>query len=199
MHMQTSFVYSNIHVYRLVMNLLYKGAYRRRFLNIIQLLNPGTRSVFELCFGDTVIATWCRAHGIQWTGADFNQYLCSRARNLGFEAIQGDVLSMELPPADVYIIAGALYHFHEDLSQLFDSILRGTNHVILSEPVQNLSSEPGLIGWWARRSANPGTGHATFRYDKQSLLAAIQDQQNRKGFDLRLVSSDRDLLLEIRR
>jgi len=197
--MKTSFVYSNIHVYRFVMNLLYKGAYRQRFANILQMVNPGTRSICELCFGDTIVAAWCRSHGVRWTGIDFNQHLCERAQKLGFNAIQGDILSRELPRADLYVMAGSLYHFHKDLPSLFDSILGSTDRVFLSEPVRNLSGEPGLIGWWARRSANPGTGHAPFRYDERSLLAAIKQQQERKGFNFRVVSSDRDLLLEIQR
>lgn len=195
--MKTSLIYSNIHVYRFVMNLLYKGAYRERFTNIIELVHPETRSLCELCFGDTFIAEWCRSKGIQWTGIDINHRLCDRARKLGFNALQGDISSLELPEADVYVMAGALYHFHRDLSSLFNSILHRTNRFILLEPVRNLSSEPGVIGWWARRSANPGTGHAAFRYDKQSLLAAVHEQQRRIGFELRLVSCDRDLLLDI--
>jgi hypothetical protein len=63
--------------------------------------------------------------------------------------------------------------------------------------VRNLSSEPGVIGWWARRSANPGGGHATFRYDERSLLDALQRQQGRHRFALRIVSVGRDMLVAI--
>jgi hypothetical protein len=101
--------------------------------------------------------------------------------------------------ADVFIMAGSLYHFHDRLSPLFDLILSHTGCFILSEPIHNLSSQQGLIGWWAKRSANPGSGRAPFRYNEQSLLEALQEQQKRKGFKFRVVSSDRDMLIEINR
>jgi len=181
------------------MNVLYSGQYVQRFKKIVSLLGPEISSVCELCFGDTFVAHWCRSRDIQWTGIDLNQGLCRRAAKLGFRVIEGDVLSLNLPTADVFVMAGSLYHFHTNLSPFMDSILSRTSRLILSEPVKNLSSAPGLIGWWAKRSANPGTGHASFRYNKESLLAAIAEQQERKGFHYRVVSSDRDLLLEIQR
>lgn len=197
--MKASLVYSNIHIYRFAMNLLYRGAYRQRFTNILKLVPPETRSLCELCFGDTIIAEWCRAQGVRWTGIDINEGLIQRARKLGFDAFHGDVLSIDLPNADVFVMAGSLYHFHADLPTLMHSILSRTNRFILSEPVRNLSSESGLMGWWARRSADPGTGPAAFRYDKRTLLAALQQQQKLNDFEMTLVLSDRDCLLEIRR
>src|SRR6186997_1587632 len=110
--MEPSLVYSHIYVYRAVMNLLYKGRYRARFEDITGLLENGTRSVCDLCFGDTVIAEWCRSRGIEWTGVDLNPHFCSRARRKGFRVLEGDLLTLDLPAADVFVMAGSLYHFH---------------------------------------------------------------------------------------
>lgn len=195
--MERSLVYSHIYVYRVFMNLLYKGRYSQRFLNILKLIGNEVHSVCEPCFGDTAIAEWCTARGIQWTGIDCNHHFCQRARKHGFNAIESDLFALEMSDADLFIMAGSLYQFHDRLSLLFDLILSHTGRFILSEPIRNLSSRQGLIGWWAKRSANPGSGHAPFRYNEQSLLDALQGQKRRKGFNFRVVSSNRDMLIEI--
>lgn len=193
--MTTSLIYSHIHVYRSAMNLLYRGRYRRRFRDVIDLIGTDTGSVCDLCFGDTMIADWCRAHLIRWTGVDLNPYFCARARRRGHHVIVGDLFSVGLPSADVFVMAGSLYHFHDRLSGLFDLVWRRTRRLILSEPVRNLSSQRGVIGWWARRSADPGDGHRTFRYGEHTLLEALGQQQARHGFTFQVVSVGRDMLV----
>ncbi len=197
--MSTSLVYSQIHIYRAVMNLLYRGGYRRRFADVIEQFDARTSSVCDLCFADTIVADWCRGRGMAWTGVDLNPYFCNRARARGYTVLCDDLFSADLPDADVYIMAGSLYHFHDRLSELFDIIWRHTTRFILSEPVRNLSAQPGLIGWWARRSANPGDRHAAFRYDDKTLLQAIQRQQARHPMTIRVVSVGRDLLMVLDR
>ena len=195
--MKRSLIYKHIYIYRFVMNLIYVGRYRDRFMNIINLIGPDVRSLCDLCFGDTIIAERCRSRGIHWTGIDLNHHFCRRARKQGFNAIGGDLFSLEHTNADVYIMAGSLYHFHTKISSLFDLILSHTNRFILSEPIQNLSSMDGMFGWWAKHTANPGSGNTLFRYNKQTLLETLRNEQKRKGFEFRVVSINRDILVEI--
>jgi len=195
--MARSLVYANIHMYRLVMNALYSGGYRKRFLPICDLLAEDVRSVCDLCFGDTVIASWCRDSGIRWVGFDINADFCERARRLGFDAQEGNILEVDLPPADAYVMAGSLYHFHDQLSEVFDRVFDHTRHFVLSEPVQNMSARGGLLGRIGRRSADPGAGDSSFRFDEDSLLAALGEQARRKGFDSRVVSTDRDMVVDM--
>ncbi len=197
--MQRSPIYSHIWVYRGAMNLLYRGEYRRRFEDVTRLLGGGTRSVCELCFGDTVVAEWCRANGIRWTGVDINHGFCRRAWRRGLNAIEGDVLAVDLSHADVFLMAGSLYHFPARLSELFDAIFRHTDRFILSEPVRNMSAHEGLVGWCAKRAGSAGTGDGGFRFDPSSLAEALGQQQRRKGLELRVVSVDRDMLVEMTR
>lgn len=197
--MSTSVVYSNIHVYRLVMNALYGGKYRQRFRDVIAVLGPDVRSVCDLCFGDTVVADWCRDHGIAWTGVDLNPVFCATAVQRGHHALQGSLFAVDLPAADVYIMSGSLYHFHDRLPELFDRIWAKTTRLVVSEPVRNLSSQPGLIGWWARRSANAGDGHAEFRFTEATLLDALRREQERHPLHYRVVSVARDALIDVRR
>jgi len=190
-------IYSHIWYYRAVMNLLYMGTYRQRFLDIIGLMGRDVGSVCDLCFGDTVIAEWCHSQGIRWTGIDINPGFCRRARRLGFEVIEGDVLAVELREADVFVMAGSLYHFHSRLSALFDAIFRHTRRFILSEPIRNVSCRGGVLGWGARRAANAGSGQAAFRYSQRTLLEALEEQRRLKAFTLRVVSVDRDMVVEM--
>ena len=181
------------------MNVLYAGAYRRRFRDVCSLIEQEARSVCELCFGDTLVAEWCRSRGIKWTGVDLNPRFCARARAQGFDVIEGDLLALSPPRADVFIMVGSLYHFHERLSELFDLVWSRTGTVVLSEPVRNLSSQPGPIGWWARRSANPGNREAGFRYTEDSLREALDAQRKRHTFDIRPISVQRDMLMLLHR
>jgi hypothetical protein len=196
--MTTSLVYSHIHLYRFAMNVLYLGGYRRRFRDVIALIGDA-RSVCDLCFGDTIVARWCRDHDRQWTGVDINPHFCARARSEGFHVIEGDLFSLDVPLAEVYVMAGSLYHFHDRLPRFFDLVFRHTDRLILSEPVRNLSSLPGPLGSLARRGANPGNRPAPFRYDERSLLDALRQEETRLGLSSRVISKGRDLLVEIRR
>jgi hypothetical protein len=196
---RTSLVYSNMLAYRLVMNVLYSGGYRTRFDRILARVPADTHSVCDLCFADTYIAEWCRARGISWIGIDINRGFCERAARQGFRAVQADLLTAELPQADVYLMAGSLYHFHDSLPQLLERILKRSRLFILSEPIRNLSSKGGLLGWLARHATNPGTRPQEFRFDSASLLGALHREQERLGFNLAVVSQARDLLVEIAR
>ena len=110
-----SFTYTNIQVYRLVMNVLYAGRYRRRFDELTALIGTDVQSVCDLCFADTVIADWCRAREIVWTGVDLNPSFCAAAERRGHRAIIGSVLTSDLPTADLFIVAGSLHLFHDRL------------------------------------------------------------------------------------
>lgn len=191
----TSLIYSDIRLYRSAMQMLYSGRYRKRFDDIVAMIPSSARSVCDLCFGDTVIADWCRARDIEWTGVDLNASFCARARKLGHRVIEGDLMAVDLPSADVFVMAGSLYHFHDRLAELSDRVWQQTGRFVVSEPVRNLSAGSGPVGWWARRSANPGHAHATFRYNEATLVEALQQQQIRLDLTMRVVSVDRDMLL----
>ncbi len=196
--MQRSLIYSHIALYRGAMNLLYAGGYRARFRRLVEVLGPDVTSVCEPCFGDTWIAEWCRTRDIRWTGIDLNPGFCRRARRLGFEAIESDLLESPLPRADAYVMAGSLYHFHERAPEVLLRIFAHTNRFVLSEPIRNLSAGSGPLGCLARRATNPGSGPAAFRYDEPRLLAMLEAQRAH-GIGHRVVARDRDLLLEISR
>ena len=174
---QFSFIYQHIFIYRIVMNILYFGQYRKRFDHIIKNLkglNPNAR-VLELCFGDIYIAEWCKRMNFSWQGIDLNRKFVQFAKGLGHSAQQGDLIIMnELPSADVCIMAGSFYHFHPaNTFAVLKKMLDAANHVIISEPIENLSSKSGLIGFLAKRAAGVSKRNEEFRFDLTSLLSVL--------------------------
>lgn len=193
--MSRSLIYSDIRIYRLLMNVLYGGRYERRFEPVVRLIGKQTRSVCELCFGDTRIAEHCRARNIEWTGLDMNPVFCRTARENGFRVVEGDLFAQDLPTADVYVMSGSLYHFHDRLEELVDRIFDRTERWILSEPIRSVSQRGDLLGRIARRSADPGDGIAAFRYDEHTLRSALE------ALGLRVTehARNRDIVVEVRR
>jgi hypothetical protein len=160
------------------MNLLYLGKYKKRFTPVIDYLKnmgPGLR-VLELCFGDTYIAEYCSGRGYHWIGLDINEQFIKQAQRRGLEAHYTDLSSVtSLPKADVCIIMGSLYHFHPRADTLLRKIFAASDILIVSEPVSNLSSSTGVIGFLARRGANAGKGHESFRYNEATFTAFIEE------------------------
>lgn len=170
---KTAFIYKNIRIYRLCMNLLYRGGYYKRFSLVNKLIKG--QKVTELCFGDLVTASYCRKKGIEWKGYDINPEFVRNAKEKLFNAELADILLLEkFPVSDTVIISGSLYHFHNKLSELISKMLYSAPFVIISEPVINLSSAKGIIGKLAGSSADVnGTGHS-FRYTRRSLIYALE-------------------------
>lgn len=196
-----SLIYRHIVLYRLLMNLLYLGKYKRRFASVIahlKTLPPGSR-ILELCFGDIYIADFCRKAGYKWTGLDINEHFIFRARKLGFDARHADLSSpVRLPQADVCVMMGSLYHFHSKAEAIVATMFAAAPTVIISEPIYNLSSKAGLIGLLAKRSANTGEGDASFRYTRETLLHLIDRCRARlKAEAIFTQDQGKDLILKL--
>jgi len=192
--MYQSLIYRNIFIYRLLMNLIYLGKYKRRFERINNLIGYKTKSVIELCFGDTYIAEYCKKKGIHWTGYDLNENFVEHAQKSGFNAFQKNISTTdEFLKCDTYIIIGSLYQFKDRGSDLIRQMIGSAKQVIISEPVKNLSAAKGVIGYIARKSANAGNGHEEFRYTEQSFI----EMMDKLNVPYRIISSDKDILIEI--
>jgi len=159
------------------MNVLYLGGYSARFKDVISCAefdSNNDEKILELCFGDIYIARWAQRAGIKYTGIDVNEVFVRYASAQGIDARLEDLHRMsKLPDASVTVMLGSLYHFHDDLKGFIDRVMASAHRFIISEPVTNLSSNKGLIGWIARRSAKAGHGHESFRYDEPVLIDAL--------------------------
>lgn len=181
------------------MSLLYKGNYYKRFEPIIKQITG--KKVTEICFGDTLIADYCKKHKLDWIGIDTNAVFVENAVKKGFKAELADVeKTVEFPKADTCIIAGSLYHFHENMESLFTKMLACAPLVIISEPVINLSNNKGIIGKLAKASANVNGKKQTFRFTEKTLLEALNNLSKKLNFKYSVVDKiDKDLIIVIKK
>ncbi len=196
--MKASIVYRNIYFYRFVMNILYSMKYKNRFMEIIALLKEDEISILELCFGDTIIAQECKKRNISWIGFDINEYFVKNTKTQGFNAILADIISLpSFPKADVCIICGSLYHFVNDMDSLLCKMLNSSSKIIISEPIENLSTKKGFIGKISHILTNAGKGEENFRFDKTSIIETLNKYSQLHHFTYTTISIKRDILIEI--
>ena len=202
MSSETSIIYKNIFFYRFLMNVIYVGNYKNRFLKITEVIEQeAPKSVLELCFGDTIIAEYCQRKNILWQGIDINENFVKGAQKKGFDSVCKDILLLDsFVKNDLCIISGSLYHFNpEQRLKLFQKMFSSSQKVLISEPISNLSDQKGLIGFIARRAANAGKGDEHFRYNEQSLKATLDELSKHFNFTYKIVGyikKDMILLLE---
>jgi hypothetical protein len=194
-------IYRHINIYRAVMNALYLGQYKKRFIPVIDQIRSlhDNAKVLELCFGDTYIAAHCKKAGVHWIGFDLNARFVRYAQKAGFDARQADLASaFELPGADVCIMMGSLYHFHGHTEHILRKMLNAAPTVILSEPVKNLSSGKGFLGALAKRSANAGKGDERFRYNAESFLAELEHHRKILKYQIHTpIDFGKDLIVKL--
>lgn len=184
-----SFIYRHIYIYRFIMNILYLGRYKQRFKPIIEEVKklPKDSTVLELCFADTWIAEYCRNAGYSWKGIDINEHFVKKALNAGFDARLGDLAALEsFQKSDLCIMVGSLYHFHPNTEALLSKMFQSANSIIISEPISNLSAAGGIVGYFAKKSADAGKGHEEFRYTESTLLALLNSYCEK--FNCKIVS-----------
>jgi hypothetical protein len=196
---KTSVIYSSIFNYRLMMQLLYKGHYYKRFERIQPLIKGNT--VTELCFADTVIATYCKKNNIRWTGIDLQAAFVNNALKKGFNAQLQDIQSLTtFEKADTLIVAGSLYHFQNDLENLFKKMLAAAPRIIISEPIINLSNRNGIIGKLAKASANVKGKKQAFRFTELTLKNALTVWSKQLNFKYEVVEQfNKDLIIVIQK
>ena len=195
-----SLIYRNIWLYRAMMNVLYSSGYKKRFEKVIRVIEDWKpKSLLELCFGDVIIAGYCKLNNIKWTGIDCNQTFVKHAISKNLDAKEANLLTLpEFPKADVCVIMGSLYHFQSDIHSLLSKMLKATDRIVISEPVKNLSDRKNIVGRIARRSANAGSGNEYFRYDESRLIKVIEEESKKLKFNFKVIDSyKKDLIITI--
>lgn len=167
------------------MSLLYAGNYYKRFDEISKLIKG--EKVVELCFGDTVIADFCKKNNIAWTGYDINPAFVKNAVQKGFDAHLADINKLDnFASCDICIIVGSLYHFHSDPKKLIRKMLLISNEIIISEPIINLSDRKGIIGKLAKASADVNGKAQAFRFTENSLLDLLENLSKELEFNYKI-------------
>ena len=183
------------------MNLLYLGKYRSRFTQVIEQIKnlPPNSKILELCFGDTYIAAYSKNAGYKWNGIDLNKHFVKQAQKMGYDADYKDLVSLEaLPKADACVMVGSFYHFQSDAFSILKKMFSASGLVVISEPVSNLSSKGGLVGFIAKRAANAGNGNEEFRYNEKSFLSMLKENSAPLSYTISSVKRfDKDLIVKL--
>jgi len=180
------------------MNILYRGGYQARWMAVARLIRDSERTVLELCFGDVMIAEYCRRSGRAWTGFDLSDEFVAHAAARGFDARQQDLQTIDvLPDCDVCVMMGSLYHFAPHLKALFQKIRRSSGRLILSEPVRNWTQSGGVLGFLAKKLTRAGKREEVFRFSEASLVRALESLRPEVRFDYRVASVARDMIVEV--
>ena len=196
--MSRSIIYRNLWLYRLVMNLLYRGRYEERFRQMCLLIRETEGTVLELCFGDVSVAAYCRQKGKRWIGLDASEEFVAYAAARGFDARKANLLRIDaLPTCDVCIMMGSLYHFKAHLSEFLPRIKGASSRLLLSEPVRNWTHAQGLLKGLAKVLTRTDEQAETFRFTEASLKQTLDELRSVVGFNYRVVSVARDMIVEV--
>jgi hypothetical protein len=196
--MSFSIIYRSIVLYRLIMGLLYRGRYRARFGPVTDLIRESDQCVLELCFGDVVVAETCRRLGVNWVGLDVSPAFVQHALRSGYDARQADLLrGAPLPTCDLCVMMGSLYHFESCLSELFTRIKRVSKRLVISEPIQNWTSGRGIRRCLAIALTRASNRTQAFRFTETTLLQTLDRLSREVGFEYRVVSMSRDMVVEV--
>ena len=182
------------------MNILYSGKYKNRFTDVISLIEKnGSKSVVELCFGDIYIARYCKANDIKWIGYDISEYFVLTAKKNGFNAIKKDILKLNVyDPADTCVMVGSLYHFHDQVELLLSALLKNYKHIIISEPIKNLTNSNSFFKFISNKLTNAGKGTEAFRYNENTFIKEFNSFSKKLNFKYNVIKKNRDILIEIK-
>ena len=181
--MPPGLIYRHICIYRFAMNLLYGFDYKKRFRLIFPFIKG--LSVNELCFGDLYIAHYCKKNNIKWIGYDINKKFIERAINKNFDAVFCNLSEQQtLPKSDTCIILGSLYHFNQNLEQIYELMFSSSKRIIISEPIKNISAKNNLLGRIASTVSDTGNGAETFRYDEPRLIKSFEKPAKKYNFTI---------------
>jgi hypothetical protein len=196
--MSSSIIYRSIVIYRLVMELLYRGRYRARFSPVIELISETDHRVLELCFGDIIVAEACRKKGVGWIGLDVSPAFVAHAVERGYDAKKADLLTSDpLPPCDLCVVMGSLYHFESCLGELFTRIKQSSRRFVFSEPILNWTSGGGIQRFLALALTHAGNRTQPFRFTQTTLIQTLDRLSREVGFEYRVVSVSRDMVVEV--
>jgi hypothetical protein len=192
----TSPVYWHPFIYGVFMRLLYGRGFSDRYHAVAARI-PINASLLELCAGDCLLYTrFLVQKKISYTACDINPIFINAARKKGISAIRLDVLNETLPNADIVLMQASLYQFIPHQKAIVDKMLEAARkRVIIVEPVKNLSdSQNPMIAFLARRSANPGTGNKTTRFNAETFSVFLKDNYPSLIIEKALIASGREML-----
>lgn len=199
--MNLSFVYKNSFIYSIIIKILYGKNYKSRFLEVAKEIDEDS-SVLDVCSGDCALYDIGLKpfKNVKYKGLEINQTFINNAAKRGLEVTYSNILVDKIPEADFVVLQGSLYQFHPDCELVLKTLMNSARKkLIVSEPVQNLSSSSvGFISKLSKKSANPGDGHKTFRFNERTLIELVKKTFPSNQISYRLIPGKRDLIITIK-
>jgi glycosyltransferase involved in cell wall biosynthesis len=185
-------IYWNSTAFDLVMKALYGDALDSTYGAVAAAIPDGA-SVVDVCAGTgRLYLDHLRARGCDYLGLDFNSDFVLAARGRGVNMRFHNVLTDPIPAGDYVTMVSSLYHFRAHVGELIERMKQSARRgVVISEPVQNLSAQPSLLGGALGMLTNPGVGEYRARFD----LSALQELADQHGAVLQHASGDRNAIL----
>lgn len=161
-------------MYQTAMRLLYGRHFRERYAALDAEIPDGAE-VVDVCAGDCYLyLNYLRRKSVRYLGLDLSPRLVGWAIRHQVNARVFDVWEDDIPTADVVVMQASLYQFVPETRRVIERLLAASrDRVIISEPVQNLSSSRyRLLSAMSRYLTSPvASGHvyAGRRFDRASL------------------------------
>lgn len=173
-------LYQNAMLYEAVMAGLYgRTAYLERFQAVAKFIESGNR-VLDVCAGPCRLAGYVKKKGATYTAYDLSPFFVERGIRRGIDIQLRDIASTAIPSGafDVVVLQSSLYQFIPEEQRLLSKLLHATPRLILTEPVQNVSSS--AMPWLQRFSrwfTEPEKGDQAYlgkRFSEETLKQALE-------------------------
>lgn len=172
-----SIIYSNRHIYNLLMRLSYHTGYTDRLERVSELVENGS-AVLDVCCGPCNLFPLLARKGISYRGLDLNITFVRDAQRRGIEAQTFDFLSENLPEGqfDYIMMLSSLYQFIPREKEMVSRMLAATkSYVIISEPIVNLIDRlPQILVKILAKLKNPGNGPTPFCFNDTTLTQLMR-------------------------
>ncbi len=175
-------VYWHPTIYQLFLRIIFGRQFKKRYQEVANLIPKGSR-VVDICCGDcTTYRLFLKKKNVKYLGLDINPFFVRWLEKKRIPIRLFDVFRDEIPPAEYVIMLGSLYQFIPHHKKIMDKMLKAaTKKVIITERIQGSfsSSSNPLISYVAKRLANPGTGHAMYRFNEKKLTKFLMSYGNK--------------------
>ena len=192
----SGWLYWHPFIYNVTLSILYGGKARakERFSRIANEVEESD-VVVDLCAGNSYLLDALENKIIDYQAYDVNDRFVKALKRRGASAYCCDVRKINVPEADVIVMASALYHFHPNCAQILERMLASARKkVILVEPVKNaVNSSNCILSAFARKAGQIGNDEIAYRFDLDDLVQLLESLKVPNHSEL--ISGGRDMLV----
>lgn len=170
-----SIIYWHPEIYTLFMKLLCGRHYRRRYIELRNLIDSNS-SLLDVCCGDCKLYEFLKDKNIEYTGLDFNPIFIKKANERRINARLCNIHKDNIPSADYVVIQSSLYQFIPEHVKVLQKLFKATNrYLVISECLNSYSvSKSWIFSYVGKKLNNPGDGIKALRFNMEMLKEAIE-------------------------